>query len=230
MDIDPVGFLTNILAILIALSVHEWAHAATAAYFGDPTAHNEGRLTLNPIAHLDPIGTLVFVMTSLSGHAFGWAKPVPVNPSYFAHPKRQMAIVALAGPVSNLILALLSIILLCVVYGGIPSSVYSLLTISSTAPASVLAFQLLSASLFVNLGLAAFNLLPIAPLDGSKILQLFVPWRYERQYDDFLRIGPFVLLALIFVGPYLPINPIGLWVGAIIRGILAIVEIPFSMF
>src|SRR3989338_3055682 len=189
-----MGFLNPIfiLSILIALSVHEWAHAFTANRLGDPTGRETGRLTLNPVAHLDLIGTILFLTVG-----FGWGKPVPVDHRYFRHPKRDMAITAIAGPLSNLVLA-------CVAFLGLR------LTGVTLEPGSLLGFfsgsggvfqdflsQLLVSSLFVNLGLMAFNLLPIAPLDGSKVLQMLIPYRYEEQYEDFMRFGPYILLFLL---------------------------------
>lgn len=216
---DPVSVITGVIAILIALSVHEWAHAITATRLGDPTPHNEGRLTLNPLAHLDPMGALMFVIAG-----FGWAKPVPVNPAYFAKPKRDMAVVAIAGPVSNVILAVLSVLLLMAVHGGMPHSLNELLSPVSTNPVIVLLTRILTASLQINLVLAAFNLLPIAPLDGSKVLQLFIPWRYERQYEDFMRIGPFVLLFLIIFESILPFRIVGGWVSMLVHAALTALD------
>ncbi len=218
MNADFADIFIRIIAILIALSVHEWAHAITATRLGDPTPANEGRLTLNPVAHLDPMGALVFF---ISRGSFGWAKPVPVNPRYFAHPKRDMALVAIAGPVSNLILATITV--LCM----------ALLTksnlLDSPSAAVLLIAKLLNASLGMNLGLMAFNLLPIAPLDGSKVLQLFIPWQYEHKYEDFLRIGPFILLFLIFFGSFLPIDIISWWVGTIAGLVLKVFEVVLGM-
>jgi Zn-dependent protease len=221
---DPASLLIQIIAILIALSVHEWAHAITATRLGDPTPHNEGRLTVNPIAHLDPLGALMFLFAG-----FGWAKPVPVNPSYFAHPKRDMAIVAIAGPVSNVILAILSVLLLCALQGGIPSGIDGLLSVATANPITLLIQKILIASLSINLSLAAFNLLPIAPLDGSKVLQLFIPWRYERQYEDFLRIGPFVLLFLVFFESFLPVQIVGGWVRFFVGLALTGIDLVLSL-
>lgn len=222
---DPVSVITGVIAILIALSVHEWAHAVVASRLGDPTAHNEGRLTLNPLAHLDPIGALMFVLAG-----FGWAKPVPVNPAYFGQPKRDTALVAIAGPVSNVILAAASIILLIALHGGMPGSLNELLSPASAHPALVLLGRILTASLQMNLVLAAFNLLPIAPLDGSKVLQLFIPWRYERQYEDFMRIGPFVLLFLIIFEGFLPFQIVGGWVHLLVNAALSGIDAWLRLF
>jgi Zn-dependent protease len=216
---------TYIISILIAISVHEWAHAITAHRFGDPTAEREGRLTLNPLAHLDPIGALMFLFVG-----FGWAKPVPVNPAYFRHPKREMAIVALAGPFSNLILALIAFVGLALMLNTQSLSFSELLSPGSglSNGLAVLA-QILGSSLFVNLGLMAFNLLPIAPLDGSNILRMFIPYRLEDRYEDFTRIGPMLLLGLIVVESFLPVRILSTWVFGISSGVLAAFEAVFGM-
>ena len=149
------SFLLLAPPILLAITFHEYAHGWTAMKFGDPTAKMMGRLTLNPLVHLDPIGTLMLFLVH-----FGWAKPVPVDPRYFSDPKRQMLWVALAGPVANMILAFFSGILII----GFASS--NFMFSSNTA----LIGNMLVYSLQINLALAVFNMLPIPPLDGSKIL------------------------------------------------------------
>ncbi len=198
-----------ILSILIALSVHEAAHGFVAYRLGDPTAKYAGRLTLNPLAHLDPLGTLLFVTVG-----FGWGKPVPVDPRYFKNHKRGTALVSLAGPLSNLILAIVS-------YGGLllvaphvaAVSPYALLGVTGSGSVALrFLAQFFGTSLFLNLGLMAFNLLPIAPLDGSKILQAFIPYRYEPQYDAFMRQGPYILLILLIAGRFSGIDVLSAWV------------------
>lgn len=210
--------LTHIISILIALAVHEWAHAFVANKLGDPTAENEGRLTLNPIAHLDLMGTLLFVFVG-----FGWAKPVPVNPMYFKHPKRGMALTAVAGPFSNLVLATIAFTLLAL----FPALKEAILT--QTNPFLTIIGQILHSSVLINLALMAFNLLPVPPLDGSNILRMFIPLRAEERYDEWLRIGPFVLLGLILVESILHIPLLSFWVGGIrdlvIYGLEAIANI-----
>jgi Zn-dependent protease len=207
---------TYIISILIAISVHEWAHAYTAYRFGDPTAQREGRLTINPISHLDPLGALMFLFVG-----FGWAKPVPVNPMFFKHPKRHMALVALAGPFSNLVLALLAFIGSALLLNSTGFSIFTLLSPDADLPTStrVLA-QILGSSVFVNLGLMAFNLIPIAPLDGSNILRMFIPYNLEDRYDDFVRVGPFILLALLLFESFLPVQPLSGWVHMVMTGVL----------
>ncbi|GAB6182178.1 site-2 protease family protein [Desulfotomaculum defluvii] len=167
--------------ILFALTLHEYAHAYTAYRLGDKTAYYEGRLTANPLKHLDPLGTLLLFIAG-----FGWAKPVPVNPFYFDDRKKGMMLVSLAGPMTNLLLAVIGSILL------------GLLT-----PTGGLAFML-SYFIYINVLLAVFNLIPIPPLDGSKILAGLLPgpqqWLYQLE-----RYGTAILFLLIFLGALSPI-------------------------
>jgi Zn-dependent protease len=212
---------TFILSIVVALSVHEWAHAMAATKLGDPTPHNEGRLTLNPIAHIDPIGALLFLTAG-----FGWAKPVPVNPAYFHKPKQGMLITALAGPLSNLILAFIAFFtILFLTEGAIGGSVWELIG-GGTRGMSVQTFilQFLQNSLFVNLGLMAFNLIPIAPLDGSNIVQALIPLRYEDAYFEFNRRGPYVLLFLLLGERLLGFAFLSTWIGGVMDGVLAVMQ------
>ena len=195
--------------MLIALTVHECAHGLVAYWLGDPTAKHEGRLTLNPLVHLDLMGTLMFFMVG-----FGWAKPVPVNPLHFRPVKRGMTLTALAGPASNLILAILTVLIAKVV----------ILTGVSAGSMNFFFIELFQNMLFLNLGLMAFNLLPIAPLDGSKILAMFIPYQYEAEYEDFLRKGPIILLALLIGERMLGIPLIIGWVMMIIRPFLVALE------
>ena len=211
---------TYIISVLIAISIHEWAHAIVAHRFGDPTAEREGRLTINPLAHLDLLGALMFVVVG-----FGWAKPVPVNPGYFKHPKRQMAIVALAGPFSNLCLALIAFLGLALITHTHALSLTELLSPNDAlSPALQVLSQILGSSLFVNLALMAFNLFPIAPLDGSNILRLFIPYDLEDRYDNFVRIGPMILLGLLLFESFLPFPILSGWVHGIMNAVLLVFE------
>jgi len=206
---------TYIISILIAISVHEWAHAYTAHRFGDPTPDQNGRLTLNPIAHIDPLGALMFLIIG-----FGWAKPVPVSPRYFRHPKREMSLVALAGPFSNFILAIIAFFGLFFLTRGTDFSSSTLLTHSTGMTALAVLVQILESSLFVNLALMAFNLLPIAPLDGSKIIQVFIPYTMEEQYEQFMSYGMYILIGLILLGDVFHVQILSWWVFGIVDYVL----------
>ncbi len=174
--------------ILFAVTIHEVAHGWVADKLGDPTARAMGRLTLNPIKHLDPVGTLVFFLTQ----TIGWARPVPVNPLNFKNPKRDMIWVSVAGPASNVAVAALCAIF--VKHGVRPLSVF--------LPDLVLTplVLMLIISVQLNIGLAIFNLIPIPPLDGSKVLAGLLPARLFSMYHEFERWGFILLLLLVFTG------------------------------
>lgn len=216
-------FLTPpfIIAILLALSWHEAAHALIAYRLGDPTAKYEGRLTLNPIAHLDPIGTLMFLFIG-----FGWGKPVPVNPRYFKHYKRDTALTALAGPVSNLILAFVAFFILAFFFPSVPSgSVSGLVSTQAGSGPEKFLIEFLGDSLFLNLGLMAFNLLPVAPLDGSKIIAPFIPAGFDEAYGNYLRQGPFILLFLLVAERIMGFPFLIYWIEGIMNGVLTVMRI-----
>ncbi len=176
--------------ILFAVTVHEVAHGLAAWKLGDPTAKAMGRLTLNPIKHLDPVGTLVFFITQM----IGWAKPVPVNPLNFKDPKRDMIWVALAGPVSNIALAVLSALVLRSIIGPLSGASASMGYI--IRPLLYMAFV----SIQINIGLAIFNLIPVPPLDGSKVLAGLLPRNLMHHYEALERYGFIILFVLIFTG------------------------------
>lgn len=177
--------------LLLALTLHEFAHGYVAYRLGDPTAKNAGRLTLNPLSHLDPIGTIAFFFIK-----FGWAKPVPVNPVYFKNPRKDMLWVALAGPVTNLLLAVVSAILLRIVIFAAAILPYSQLLHAILVPFSMM----LVASVWINLVLCIFNFLPIPPLDGSRILTGLLPEDMARSYASFEKYGFIIILLLAFSG------------------------------
>ena len=177
--------------ILLALTVHEFAHGYVAYRFGDPTAKDQGRLTLNPLKHLDPLGTLAFFIIKI-----GWAKPVPVNPAYFRNPHKDMLWVALAGPAVNLVLAIisaLSVKLVWLIASNIP---YSPMAEAILLPLN----QVLQASVWINLVLCIFNFIPIPPLDGSKILAGLLPPDLAVRYAKVERYGFIIILVLAFSG------------------------------
>ncbi|MEK7497655.1 MAG: site-2 protease family protein [Patescibacteria group bacterium] len=167
---SPLFFLIWVASLLVAITIHEFSHALIADRLGDPTPRLQGRLTLNPLAHLDPIGTLMLIVAS-----FGWGKPVQFDPYNLENPRRDAALISVAGPISNILLA----------------SVFSLLFRLTASP-------LLVPFIVLNVSLAVFNLVPIHPLDGGKILIGLVSPGLARDIDGFLnRYGMFLLLFLI---------------------------------
>ncbi len=177
--------------LLLALTVHEFAHGWVAYRLGDPTAKLAGRLTLNPLRHLDPIGTIAFFLIKI-----GWARPVPVNSAYFKNPRKDMLWVALAGPMTNLALAVISALATRVVW--------LLMAILPAGPVVNALFvplnAMLIASVWINLVLCIFNFLPIPPLDGSRILAGLLPADLARSYAGIERYGFILLLILAFSG------------------------------
>ncbi|MGZ5049949.1 MAG: site-2 protease family protein [Methylobacter sp.] len=180
-----------ILPVIFAITVHEVAHGWVAKKYGDNTADALGRLTLNPIKHIDLLGTIIIpglLLLSFTGFIFGWAKPVPVDARNFKRPLRDMAIVALAGPVSNLLMA-------------IGWALIARLGVTIGTQAEAVSLPLIYtgiAGISINLVLAMINLLPIPPLDGSRILMGFLPGYWAWQYSRLERFGFFILLALLY--------------------------------
>jgi len=177
------------IPLWLSLSVHEWAHAYSARWLGDDTAERLGRLTLNPLAHIDPVGT---VLLPLMGVPFGWARPVPVNPLQFRRNvsmRTGMMITAAAGPLSNVVIALVSIVLMAVLIRFWPGAV------EADSPA----YTLLWTMIVLNVILAAFNALPVPPLDGSRIVDGLLPERFRPAWERFCQAGPMVLAAVILL-------------------------------
>jgi Zn-dependent protease len=188
--IQIVERLLFLIPLILSLCVHEWAHAWSAARLGDDTARRAGRLTLNPLAHIDPVGT---ILLPLLGIPFGWAKPVPVDPTRFrrgVHMRTGMMITAAAGPLSNVVLAVL-----CAIVFAVLVRVNEGLLVRSIGPLS-----LLEAGMSLNLILAIFNLLPIPPLDGSRVVDGLISRRFRPAWESFARFSPIVLL-LVIVAP-----------------------------
>ncbi len=182
-----------LVPLLLALTCHEAAHGYVAYLLGDPTAKLAGRLTLNPIKHLDPIGTLVFLVTRM----IGWAKPVPVNPRYFKDPQKGMLYVALAGPGANFVLAVFFALIFHLLNGMSISGPDSPM-LKFLEPAVTIAY----AGVFVNLALGIFNLTPIPPLDGSNIVAGLLPRDLAVKYMSVGRYGIIIILGLAFLGVF----------------------------
>lgn len=180
--------LLSIPCILLALTVHEVSHGFAAYKLGDPTAKSLGRLTLNPLKHLDPIGTICMLI-----FGFGWARPVPVNTRYFKKPRRDMALTALAGPVSNIILAFIGVLLQHVFYTVFTSVMFTSESVLTVARIILIMCQMFTT---LNLGLALFNLIPCPPLDGSRIFYVFLP---PKLYFGVMRYERYIALALLLL-------------------------------
>lgn len=180
---DPMMLLLTLPAVLWAISFHEFCHGYAAKLVGDPTAERSGRLSLNPLDHFDLVGTLMLLLVG-----FGWAKPVPINTRYFRHPRRDLVIVSLAGIAGNILTAVVCALFLR--FLGYPW--YRL--------AGRAGIMVLVQMIAINMGLAAFNLIPIPPLDGSRVLEAFLPFRYLRYYYWLERYGMIILLVLLMTG------------------------------
>jgi Zn-dependent protease len=208
---DLLQIVFYLLALVISISFHEFAHAWSAYELGDATARNQGRLTLNPVAHFDPLGALMILFMSISGWGIGWGKPVPVSPHNMrVEPRLGMGLTSASGPFSNLALAALA---------AIP------LRLGWPLPSLVSTFFLVM--VIVNVSLALFNLIPLPPLDGFGVLQGLLAtfrtrWAYEwgNKLDQLAPYGPVLLLGLLAVGWFLPFNPIGWLLSGPLESIL----------
>jgi len=211
-NLDLPTIISRVVVLLTAFSFHEFAHAWVAVRFGDETPRVTGRLTLNPLAHLDPLGSLMLIVAG-----FGWAKPVQVNP--YALQRRSPAAmmwVSLAGPASNLLLAVIASIPFQL---GLVSAYEAQFSSGSIVPSLE---KLLYEFVFINLLLFLFNLIPIAPLDGEKIFTYFLPANMARVFDTIRPYGPMILMVLIFLGPLLGINILGMIIGPPLQAMMRI--------
>jgi len=191
--------------LILAITVHEFSHAFSADRLGDPTPRRQGRISLLPPDHLDPIGTIMMVITTITGFGIGWGKPVMVNPGNFRNPRRDNGVVAIAGPLSNVVLATLFALVLR----------FGVVSTESMLGAFLLAGVLVNLSLFV------FNLLPISPLDGSSVLTALLPHDLAMRYRGWMQAyGPLVFLALVLLFPRVLGMVIGPPVDAMMRLLL----------
>lgn len=214
MDSTIIELILLVPAILLALSVHEFSHGWVSYKLGDPTPLHDGRLSLNPLRHLDPLGTLFLIIFK-----FGWAKPVMVNPQYYQKPRRDMALVAAAGPASNFLFALIVYIILAIlVKTGQPlqeSGFWAMLG------------QFLNILALINIGLGIFNLLPLPPLDGSKIAGAVLPRDMYFGYMRFEQYGMIILMILLFTG--LLTGPLQVLRRGVTTGLLQIADVLTGM-
>jgi Zn-dependent protease len=196
---DPLTFVLLAIPLLYSIIIHELAHGWVAYRMGDPTAKQAGRLTLNPIKHLDPIGTaMLFIF------GFGWAKPVPVNFNHFHNTRLGLILVSSAGIIANMIFAFLAILLL------------RLLSPSSSGSIGQLLYYLAQ----INIMLASFNLIPIPPLDGSKILMGFMPERFQYALARLEPFGFFIIIGLLYLGALDPVIHFFRWIILALIGLL----------
>ncbi|MEK7673542.1 MAG: site-2 protease family protein [Patescibacteria group bacterium] len=199
-----INFVYYLVALLATLTVHEASHALVAYYLGDPTAKSEGRISLNPIRHLDLVGSMLFLITYFIGSGIGWGKPVPVNPRNFKKPVRDSALTALAGPVSNFIFAFVMALVWKYLGEYLPQPVNTLVQYI---------FHL-------NIFLGVFNLFPFPPLDGSKILGLIMPRKYYEVYNNYLENGVKYFIAIIMVDVFILTDLLGYSVFGYVVGYL----------
>ena len=198
---NPLEFLIVAALLIMAIAIHEFAHAAAADHLGDPTPRLSGRLTLNPLAHLDPIGTFLLFFAG-----FGWGKPVMFDPFNLRNPRKDAAIISLAGPSSNILMAVLGSVLIRLTQ-NIP-----LFSLNS------LMFEILSLFIYYNVLLAVFNLIPIHPLDGFKVIAGILPKKYYAEWMELERYGMLFLILLIF--PFFGNSPITTLISPIMRFLL----------
>jgi Zn-dependent protease len=199
-----IYIVITLTALVFTLVIHELCHGLAAYALGDPTARRDGRLSLNPLRHIEPFGALMMLLVG-----FGWARPVSVNPRFFDNPKRDMALTALAGPISNFLLAFLSV--------GVMKLFDVTSIITNTVGSYIGDFFFYMAILSTGLGI--FNLIPIPPLDGSKVLAAFLPDRLYWRYMQIERYGMFILMGLLLLDRYISVFG---FIGAIRGSILSV--------
>ncbi len=207
MNPQIMNYISMVIPILLALTVHEYSHGYIAYRLGDNTAKNMGRLTLNPISHIDPIGLIMLFVIGM-----GWAKPVPINIYAFKKPKRDLALSAAAGPASNFIMAAIA---------GLSFRIFPSLIPMTNDPGVLLFLKLnLFYFMLINVGLGIFNLIPIPPLDGSKILRGFLKDKHVHIIDYMEKYGGMILLLLVFAGRIIGFSIFGRFLGPLINAVI----------
>ena len=210
IDLSSVtGMVLRIVAVFLCLTIHETCHGLAAYMLGDPTAKQQRRLSLNPIRHIDPLGLIMMFFVG-----FGWAKPVPVDMRYFKHPKSGMAITALAGPLSNFVLAIALLL-------GCKYMAFNVMATDFT----VALYSFLFTTALLSVGLGTFNLIPIPPLDGSKVLFAFLSDEMYLKLMYYERYGMLLLLALSFVGA--GNGFLSTLMNSVFQGLIALVGLPY---
>ena len=226
MRLDPVEAILRVVQFIILLTFHEWGHAKSANMLGDRTAEDEGRMTFNPAAHIDLIGTVILPLigTLFGGMFFGWAKPVPVNPYNLRNPKRDLMIIAAAGPIMNIVCTI-------VILGGL-----SLLSMAIEFPDRGSAIQLeiygqLKISATISVFLAVFNMLPVFPLDGYSVVYGLLPWKQAQKFERLRPYGMMILMGIIFIPGLIGIpNPVFIIISLVAFGIFDLAQILVGLY
>lgn len=208
-----INGIISLFVVLFAITVHEASHGWAALKKGDPTAFHMGRITLNPIRHIDPVGTILLplILIIMGAPPFGWAKPVPVNPLNLKDPRKDNLIISIAGPVSNISVAAVAFILLKLLMNLDPSLVYGRAGFSNLLSPII---QILYLTVVINIILAIFNMIPIPPLDGSGVIMGLISEEAAQKYEQIRPYGFFILIILIMTG----------FIGRILGGVLRIVD------
>jgi len=211
-NLGPATLIARLIVLVVSFTIHEFAHAWSATQLGDETPRQYGRLTLNPLAHLDPMGSLLLLLVG-----FGWAKPVPINP-YTLTRRTPAGVmwVSLAGPFSNLLMAILAAVPFRM---GLVSVVEGMTNTRAILPnPSLILVQFIT----INLLLCLFNLIPLAPLDGEKILDYFLPPSMAKVFDNIRPYGPVILIVLVLVGPMFGLDIIGMIIMPPLRALFGL--------